>query len=313
MLDAGGATKQAQSQELQPPTIASKGSMNSARAQQPDAHTKIARISPQNPPQAIKRLASKAVKRAKTARKPQTATTTCPFGADIVTPLVGNKVGLRTLMERFPPGHARLAELEKLDSGENGNHKYRSIRGESDSALCVSHHKAFDPRTDLCLFSEALLSNNMCPVVCCSSLAACQSAAHVVLQSLSSMLHSVSLQRVAACCRCGSSSISRILHLWVSKDQQHLPHPMLYDAGDGNCLYRAVLVRLVEAAASCQDSIAVAGRLTVLYSELPNWVTTPKTEYGYQLLLVGFLTGPLNYLPADTWLSLSLDYSAVGS
>lgn len=64
---------------------------------------------------------------------------------------------------------------------------------------------------------------------------------------------------------------------------------MLYGAGDGNCLYRAVLVRLMEAAAGSQDSTAVATRLTVLHSELPKWMTTPRIKHGYQLLMVGLL------------------------
>lgn len=88
---------------------------------------------------------------------------------------------------------------------------------------------------------------------------------------------------------------------------------VLHAAGDCNCLYRAVLVRLVEAAASSQDSTAVANRLTTLHSELPAWMATPRVHYGYQLLMVGSLTGLLDYLPVNTCLSLSLDHSAAGS
>lgn len=140
----GGPTTKTQNQKL--PTIGGKANTagSNARAQQPDApqYTRTARTK-QDASQATRLLASEAVSRAKTAQKPQPATTTCPFGADIVTPLVGNKVGLSMLMERFSPDHSRLTELQKLDSGGNGNYLYRSIRGESDTALCASHHRKF--------------------------------------------------------------------------------------------------------------------------------------------------------------------------
>ncbi|KAL3157922.1 OTU domain, ubiquitin aldehyde binding [Trebouxia sp. C0010 RCD-2024] len=54
------------------------------------------------------------------------------FWAAVTTPLVGRKVDFGVLTERFPSGHARLTELNKLRSGSQPYNSYRSIRGDGE-------------------------------------------------------------------------------------------------------------------------------------------------------------------------------------
>ena len=68
----------------------------------------------------------------------QPALSSCPFGASFVKPLVGDKVGLETLMERYSSDHPRQAELKKLGLGTHALRFYRSIRGEWDNFLGAS-------------------------------------------------------------------------------------------------------------------------------------------------------------------------------
>ena len=53
---------------------------------------------------------------------------------------------------------------------------------------------------------------------------------------------------------------------------------MLCDAGDGNCLYRALMVRIVETACTSQNTRFLADRLSVLHQELPQWMATPTID-----------------------------------
>ena len=88
-------------------------------------------------PANIKIIASEAVLRAK-AQMTQPALSSYAFGANFVTPLVGDKVGLETLMKRYSSDHPRRAELRKLGLGTHALRFYRSIRGEWDSFLGAS-------------------------------------------------------------------------------------------------------------------------------------------------------------------------------
>lgn len=175
------ATKQTQQQELQLPPNGGKPNMtkSSSRAQQPDENTHPVTerastylnttTSSNNLPKTdtlaskpskanssfsttgspyagtktedLAKIASQAVQRAKTAPLFQTMLSACPFGADVITPLVGSKVGFSTMMKRFPSKHPRHAELEKLSSGTQGYQHYRSIRGEPIIFRCALQHK----------------------------------------------------------------------------------------------------------------------------------------------------------------------------
>lgn len=83
-------------------------------------------------------IASEAVLRAKTAQMTQPASRSCPFNANFVTPLIGDKVGFNALMERYSPDQPRLAELEKLSLGTTALRFYGSIRGGCGSFLGAS-------------------------------------------------------------------------------------------------------------------------------------------------------------------------------
>ncbi|KAL3159946.1 OTU domain, ubiquitin aldehyde binding [Trebouxia sp. C0009 RCD-2024] len=74
-------------------------------------------------------LVSDVVRRAKHSKSSAPSPS---FYTAVTTPLVGRKVDFSVLTERFPTGHARLAELNKLRSGSQPYKFYRSIRGDGE-------------------------------------------------------------------------------------------------------------------------------------------------------------------------------------
>ena len=88
---------------------------------------------------------------------------------------------------------------------------------------------------------------------------------------------------------------------------------MLFDAGDGNCLYRALMVRIVEAACTSQNTRFLADRLSVLHQELPQWMATPTIDYGFQLLMVGPLAYPISHHPSSLCLESAQGFVGTAS